>query len=250
MLPVYLAALGIGAATICGALLGCAVGQLPERTNDSVNSLAAGIMLCAAFLGLVVPSMERSMENFGLVTVLGIFCGALFLSRANRAAPEFLKRRGIDGSDPAKVRTAMFVLAIAIHHFPEGLAAGVSFGTGDLSDSITVCGGIAIQNIPEAMMIIPAMVHVGASRRSAFWIAWLSGCAEMLGTFLGYFAVQTVESVLPLLLAFAAGTMMFVIVDDIVPNTHTGQNARMSTYSMLLGFCMMLTLSCCLEYFF
>ncbi len=247
MLPVFLAALGIGAATVLGSLLGCAVGELPDRANDGVNSFAAGVMLCAAMMGLVIPSVELSPEPFGAVTVVGIFCGALFLSKMNRMAPQILERCGVDTTDPARVRTALFVLAIAIHHFPEGLAAGVSFGTGDLTDSITVSGGIAIQNVPEAMIIIPAMVHVGSSRKKAFLIAFISGCAEMAGTFLGYFAVTLVSRVLPLFLAFAAGTMMFVIVDDIVPNTHGGTHARMSTYAMLLGFCLMLAINCLIE---
>jgi len=247
LLPVLLAALGIGAATIFGSLLGCAVGELPEKVNDSVNSLAAGVMLCAAMMGLIIPSVELSVGSCGLVTVLGIFCGAFFLSKMNAMSPQILRKFGVDDADDAKIRTAMFVLAIAIHHFPEGLAAGVSFGTGNLADSITVCGGIAIQNIPEAMIIIPAMVNVGASRKTAFLIAFISGCAEVLGTFLGYFAVSVVSTVLPLFLAFAGGTMMFVIVDDIVPNTHTGKNARMSTYAMLFGFCMMLAIDCLID---
>ncbi|MCI6647480.1 MAG: ZIP family metal transporter [Oscillospiraceae bacterium] len=247
MLPVLYAALAIGAATVFGALLGCAVGQLPARVDDWVNSLAAGVMLCAAMMGLVIPSAELSMGSCGLMTVLGIFCGAAFLSRMNALSPRILHACGVDDADDAKNRTAMFVLAIAIHHFPEGLAAGVSFGTGDLSESLTVCAGIAIQNIPEAMIIIPAMFHVGASRKTAFLIAILSGCAEAAGTFLGYFAVTLVSAVLPLLLAFAAGTMMFVIVDDIVPNTHTGKHSRMCTYGVLLGFCVMLCINCLID---
>lgn len=244
MLPVLFAALAIGAATVLGAGLGCAVGQLPSRVDDWINSLAAGVMLCAAMMGLVIPSVELSVGSRGLVTALGIFCGAAFLSRMNALSPRILRSFGVDDADDTKSRTAMFVLAIAIHHFPEGLAAGVSFGTGDLSESLTVCAGIAIQNVPEAMIIIPAMVHVGASRKKAFLIAILSGCAEALGTFLGYFAVTVVSGVLPLLLAFAAGTMMFVIVDDIVPNTHTGKHSRMCTYGVLFGFCLMLCIYC------
>lgn len=247
MLPVLLAALGIGAATVFGSVLGCAVGELPDKANDGVNSLAAGVMLCAAIMGLVLPAVELSTGSVGLIPVVGIFCGAVFLSKMNRLSPNILQRFGVDGEDETKVRTAMFVLAIAIHHFPEGLAAGVSFGTGDLSDSITVCGGIAIQNIPEAMIIIPAMVNVGASKKTAFLIAFISGCAEVLGTFLGYFAVTAVSAVLPILLAFAAGTMLFVIVDDIVPNTHTGKHSRMSTYAMLFGFCLMLAIDCLID---
>lgn len=244
MLPVLLAALSIGAATVFGSLLGCVVGQLRSKANDGVNSFAAGVMLCASMLGLVVPSVELAPGYGGLVPVVGILFGALFLHKMNQLSPRILQRFGVDAGDEAKIRTALFVLAIAIHHFPEGLAAGVSFGTGNLADSIMVCAGIAIQNIPEAMIIIPAMVSVGASRKTAFLIAFISGCAEMAGTFLGFFAVTMVSAVLPLLLAFAAGTMMFVIVDDIVPNTHTGMNPRMSTYAMLFGFCLMLAIHC------
>lgn len=220
---------------------------MPEKTNDGVNSFAAGVMLCAAMLGLVVPSVELAPEYGGIVPVAGILCGALFLHKMNQLSPRILRRFGVDPGDEAKIRTAMFVLAIAIHHFPEGLAAGVSFGADDLADSVMVCVGIAIQNIPEAMIIIPAMVNVGASRKTAFLIAFISGCAEVAGTFLGYFAVSMVSAILPLLLAFAAGTMMFVIVDDIVPSTHTGMDPQMSTYAMLFGFCLMLAIHCLMD---
>lgn len=203
-------------------------------------------MLCAAILGLVVPSVRFSGKNGAWLPMLGIFSGALFLTVTNLIAPKLCGTIGMtEGDADTRNRALLFVLAIAIHHFPEGIAAGVSFGTGDFGDAVTVAGGIAFQNIPEGMIIIPPLLKTGTPRRRAVTVAVISGLVEVIGVFFGYFAITVSTAILPFALAFAAGTMLYVIVDDMVPQTHIRSNGKLSTYAMLLGFCIMLTVDYC-----
>ena len=133
-----------------------------------------------------------------------------------------------NGNDEACRHALLFVAAIAIHHFPEGIAAGVSFGTGNLSDAVTVTSGIAFQNIPEAMIIIPPLLKAGTGKKRAAIVAFISGAVEVAGVFFGYFAITLSRGILPFALAFAAGTMLYVIVDDMVPQTHIRGSGRLS----------------------
>ena len=134
----------------------------------------------------------------------------------------------------------MFVTAIAIHNLPEGIAAGVGFGSGNMSQAFMIAGGIALQNIPEGMVIISPMLAVGVSAKKTFLIALLTGMVEVLGTFIGYFAVSVASAILPFALAFAGGTMLYVISDEMIPETHAHGSQRGATYALLAGFCLML----------
>ncbi len=241
---VLITAGGIALCSLAGAVIGFLFEDIPPAVEDAVSGCAAGIMLCAAVLGLVVPSMEFSGGSGAWLPAVGIFCGAAFLSLINRAGPRLAGSLGMEkGDDASRSRALAFVAAIAIHHFPEGIAAGVSFGTGDLSDAVTVVSGIAFQNIPEGMIIIPPLLKNGTGRRRAAVIAFFSGAVEVLGVFFGYFAITLSTAILPFALAFAAGTMLYVIVDDMVPQTHLRQSGRLSTYMLLLGFCLMLVIN-------
>ena len=238
---VFLTALGIALCSFFGAVIGFSFKRIPAGVEDAVNGCAAGIMLSAAILGLIVPSVEFSGDKAVYIPTVGMFCGAAFLTLINRAGPYLTKKLGMTGSDTdSNCRAMLFVLAIAIHHFPEGIAAGVSFGTGDISDAVTVVSGIAFQNIPEGMIIIPPLLKNGTSRKRAAVIAVISGLVEVLGVFTGYFAITVSRAILPFALAFAAGTMLYVIVDDIVPQTHMRGSGKISTYALIAGFCMML----------
>lgn len=224
-----------------GAIIGFLFEDIPAKLEDSLTGCAAGIMLCAAVLGLLVPSVEFAGKNSLWLPTVGIFCGALFLSAIGRAAPKLSNRLGMtNGSTDGISRALLFVTAIAIHHFPEGIAAGVSFGTGDISDTVTVTTGIAFQNIPEGMIIIPPLLKAGTGRKRAAIVAAASGLVEVIGVFTGYFAVSVSKTVLPFALAFAAGTMLFVVSDDMLPQSHIKGNGRLATYMFLMGLCMML----------
>ena len=137
-------------------------------------------------------------------------------------------------------KVLLFVTAIAIHNLPEGIAAGVSFGTGNNAEALLIAGGIALQNIPEGMVIIGPMLAAGVSPGRTFLCALATGLVEVVGTFLGYFAVSVASAILPFALAFAGGTMLYVISDEMIPETHAHGSERGATYSLLVGFCLML----------
>lgn len=244
----FLTALGVGFATALGSLIGFALKKIPHKFNDVVLSFAAGIMLAAAILGLIIPAVELSRGAFGLATVIaGIMSGAIFLSLMDRAVPHLHNIAGVDTEKHAENtmhlnRVILFVLAIGIHNFPEGIAAGVSFGTGNISDAITVAGGIALQNIPEGMVIITPMLNAGITKRRAFVIALCTGFVEVIGTMLGYFLISLSVAILPFALAFAGGTMLYVISDEMIPETHSHGFEKGATYSLLIGFCVMLVM--------
>ena len=124
--------------------------------------------------------------------------------------------------------------------FPEGIAAGVGFGSGDVSQALIIAGGIALQNIPEGMVIISPMLAAGVTPKKTFIIASLTGVVEVIGTLIGYFAVTLSTAILPFALAFAGGTMLYVVSDEMIPETHAHGSERGATYSLLIGFCVML----------
>lgn len=242
---VLLTALGVGGATVVGALLGFIIKKPSHKMNDVILSFAAGVMLAAAVIGLILPSLESGGKFPIVITVLGIFCGAFCLNIIDKLVPHLHKLTGIEPENhPEKTaqinKVLLFVIAIAIHNLPEGIAAGVSFGTGDMSQAITVAGGIALQNIPEGMVIIAPMVSSGISKKRTFIIALMTGVVEVFGTLLGYFAVSISSLVLPFALAFAGGTMLYVIGDEMIPETHSHGAETAATYSLLAGFALML----------
>ena len=241
---VLLTALGVGGATVIGAVAGFVFKKISHRWSDIVLSFAAGVMLCAAVIGLILPSLEYGGSFSLLITVAGIFAGAVCLSFIDRLVPHLHKLAGVDGTEHKSEisRVVLFVLAIAIHNLPEGIAAGVGFGTGDNAEAVAIAVGIALQNIPEGMVIIAPMLAAGISPRRTFLLASMTGAVEVIGTFLGYFAVSVSMSVLPFALAFAGGTMLYVISDEMIPETHSHGHERAATYALLVGFAFMLML--------
>jgi len=247
MTVVLLTALGVGGATAIGAIIGFLFIKTSHKFNDIVLSFAAGVMLAAAIIGLIIPSIEYGNGKLSLiVTVLGIFCGAICLNLIDRLVPHLHRLAGGAGEELHPERSAklnkvlLFVIAIGIHNLPEGIAAGVSFGTENTAQALIVAGGIALQNIPEGMVIIAPMLSAGISKRRTLAIALLTGAVEVLGTFIGYFAVNISVNILPFALAFAGGTMLYVVSDEMIPETHSHGHERGATYALLVGFALML----------
>ncbi len=245
MQMVLLTALGIGGATLIGALMGFMFKKVSHTFNDIVLGFAAGVMLAAAIIGLILPSMEKGGAGGIFVTITGIFAGALCLNFLDKLVPHLHTMVGVDQeSHPESAaqvnKILLFVMAIAIHNLPEGIAAGVGFGVGDVSEALTIAGGIALQNIPEGMVIIAPMLAAGISHRRTFFIAAATGIVEVLGTLLGFWAVNLSNTILPFALAFAGGTMLYVISDEMIPETHSHGNERGATYALLVGFSLML----------
>jgi len=249
MKMVLLTALGVGGATVIGALLGFMFKKISHRFSDIVLAFAAGVMLAAAVIGLILPSLEYGGGAKGVpVTVIGIFCGAFCLNLLDRVVPHLHRLAGVDQeSHPGKTeqlnKVLLFVMAIAIHNLPEGIAAGVGFGSENTEGAFLIAAGIALQNVPEGMVIIAPMLAAGMSRGRTFVAALFTGLIEVVGTLLGYFAVSLSAAVLPFALAFAGGTMLYVISDEMIPETHAHGSERGATYALLAGFCLMLAMS-------
>ena len=240
---VLLTALGVGGATLIGAIIGFLFKKISHKFSDIVLSFATGVMLAASVLGLVLPSLEYGGKYGIIITIIGIFVGAICLDLIDKLVPHLHKMAEPDIEPHKSVninKVFLFVTAIAIHNLPEGIAAGVGFGSGDTTQALIIAGGIALQNIPEGMVIIGPMLAAGVSRRKTLGIAALTGVIEVVGTFIGYFAISIASVILPFALAFAAGTMLYVISDEMIPETHAHGSERGATYSLLVGFSVML----------
>ena len=243
MRMIVLTALGVGGATVFGAIIGFIFKKISHKFSDIVLSFAAGIMLAAAVLGLIIPSVEYGGKKGLIVTVAGIFVGAICINLMDKLVPHI--HRFIDADTEAHNKTSLnkvllFVIAIAIHNLPEGIAAGVGFGSGNNAEAFMIAGGIALQNIPEGMVIISPMLSAGVSPAKTFVCALITGLVEVVGTFIGYFAVSAANVILPFAFAFAGGAMLYIISDEIIPETHSHGSERSATHALLVGFCVML----------
>lgn len=240
---VLLTAVGVGGATVIGALIGMIFKNISHKFSDIVLSFAAGVMLAAAVLGLILPSLDYGGEYGILITIAGIFVGAICLNLIDRLVPHLHKFVGTDSESHHNAnlnKVLLFVLAIGIHNLPEGIAAGVGFGSGDTTQALLIAGGIALQNIPEGMVIIAPMIAAGIRPRKTFFLAAITGLVEVVGTLIGYFAVSISVAILPFALSFAGGMMLYVISDEMIPETHAHGSERGATYALLVGFCVML----------
>lgn len=240
---VLLTALGVGGATLIGAVIGFMFKKISHRFSDIVLAFAAGVMLSAAVLGLIIPSVEYGGKYGILVAVAGIFAGAFVINLIDKLVPHLHKMAGADIEPHKKTelsKVLLFVIAIAIHNLPEGIAAGVGFGADDPKGALLIAGGIALQNIPEGMVIIAPMLAAGLSPKKTFLFAAATGLVEVVGTFIGYFAVSISSAILPFALAFAGGTMLYVVSDEMIPETHSHGSERGATFALLAGFCIML----------
>lgn len=240
---VLLTAIGVGSATVLGSLMGFVFKKISHKFSDIVLSFAAGVMLAAAVLGLILPSLKYGGRYGIMITIAGVFTGAACLNFIDKVVPHLHRLVGSEDEahrDADLSKVLLFVTAIAIHNLPEGIAAGVGFGSGNSSQALIIAGGIALQNIPEGMVIIGPMLAAGVTPRKTFICALLTGVVEVLGTLIGYFAVNIASVILPFALSFAGGTMLYVISDEMIPETHAHGHQRGATYSLLAGFCVML----------
>lgn len=235
MLLAMLTALGVGGASIVGALVGFCLKRVSRTFQSVTMSASAGVMLAAATVGLLLPALEGGAGDYWAV-LFGALCGGLCLHLCDR----LLQKRCPGGA--ARQKLLLFVAAIAVHNLPEGLAAGVGFGTGSTKLALTVALGIALQNLPEGMVVVAPLLAAGFSPGKTLLIACGTGVSEICGTLLGYFAVSAAAAVLPFSLAFAGGCMVYVIVDEMIPLSHRA-GRRSESYAFLLGFCGMLIVS-------
>ncbi len=219
--------------------------DVSQKGLDILLAAAAGVMLAATCFSLVIPSLEIANGTMGVVsTGLGIFFGALLLDLIDKFAPhEHLIDNRHEGANVKNLsKMWLFVIAIAIHNFPEGLATGVSFGGENLANGLSVALGISLQNMPEGLAVALALVREGYTRKKAFAIASLTGLVEPIGAFLGVGLVSIFSATLGFILALAGGAMLFVISDEIIPETHNNGYEREATYGVVFGFILMMFL--------
>lgn len=235
-----------GIATGLGALPILATENVSRKLLDILLGAAAGIMLAATSFSLILPSIEAGGGNFKavMITSLGILTGGFFLDFFDKHSPHvhLIDKRAEGGNSKSLKKIWLFIIAITIHNFPEGLATGVGFGSGDISNGITIALGIGIQNMPEGLAVALSLRRENYSKGYALLIATLTGLIEPIGAFLGLSLVNTFTPIIGFILAFAAGAMLFVISDEIIPETHSGGYEREATYGILFGFVVMLIL--------
>ena len=238
MTNVWISAAGLCGATIIGSILGFFIKELPHKWNDIVLGFCAGIMLAASTLGLIVPAFEQTSQWWWVA--IGVMAGALFLNILDLITPHL---HTITGLDPEEHKTnatlnhvLLFVMAIALHKLPEGMAAGVSMVSVTGEADWGVSFGIALQNIPEGMVIIAPLLLAGVSALRTFAIAIAIGVLEVIGVFIGYGMGGVSETLLPVMLGFAGGAMLYVTSDEMIPETHTHGYQKQATYALLLGF--------------
>ncbi|QQS42902.1 MAG: ZIP family metal transporter [Acidobacteriota bacterium] len=245
----FIGSLIAGALTGVGALGVFFIRRLSEKLEDGLLSFAAGIMLAASFFSLLLPGIEYGEKHFEStyiavgVVIAGVLAGAVVLWGMNQVLPHEHFRLGHQGPDTETLsRIWLFIIAITIHNFPEGMAVGVGFAGGDVANGTTLATGIGIQNIPEGLAVSVSMLAVGYSKAKSFTVGFLTGLAEPIGGLVGSVAVSFSGPVLPFSLAFAAGAMLFIISHEIIPETHRSRFANVATFSLLTGFVFMMFL--------
>ncbi len=236
MTQVWLSAAGLCLSTVVGSVLGYFIKELPHKWNDTVLGYCAGIMLAAATLGLIAPAFE--MDAPWWLVAVGVMAGSLFLNVLDFITPHLHHITGLDPEEhhpnTKLSRVLLFVMAIAIHKLPEGMAAGVSMSDADPSWAVSF--GLAMQNIPEGMVIIAPLLMAGVSLVRTFSISLAIGLLEVVGVWMGFALGSLSAAFLPFMLGFAGGAMLYVTSDEMIPETHAHGYQKQATYSLLLGF--------------
>ncbi|MHA1905719.1 MAG: ZIP family metal transporter [Candidatus Thorarchaeota archaeon] len=247
-----LASLLAGTATGLGALPIFLKKDFSRRTLDLLMGIAAGVMLAASAFSLLVPALDLVVDWVGVISVVsfGFVLGGLFIHVADKYIPHEHFQKGQEGPSSSMAKIWLLVLAITIHNFPEGLAVGVSFGSGDIASGISIAVAIGLQNVPEGLAVAAPMVREGYSRKYAAGLALATGLVEPIGGLLGVAVVTVAVFLLPYGLAFAAGAMVFVVGDEIVPESHAAGNARLATWGLMVGFVVMMMLDNIFEFLF
>jgi ZIP family zinc transporter len=244
-----LASLAAGLMTAVGAVPALFGRKISARAQDTLLGFAAGVMLAASFLSLIIPAIEAAAEIHGgrivpaAIAVAGVLLGVAAISAANELIPHQHFVQGKQGpSGEAISKVWLFVAAITIHNFPEGMAVGVGFGTGDLGNGTALAIGIGLQNAPEGLAVAVALIAEGSSKARAFLIAGATALVEPVGGFLGVSAVALFRILLPWALTFAAGAMIYVISHEIIPETHSRGFQKQATAGLTAGLVLMMFL--------
>ena len=235
----FVASLAAGLATGAGAIPVLFTRQISDKLLDIMLGFAAGVMLAATTFSLLVPAINQG----GVwITVIGFVMGALTLHLIDRFVPHFHPVAGVEGPPSNIARVWLLIIAITIHNFPEGLAVGVSFGNGDIAAGLVIATAIGLQNMPEGLAVALPLLREKYSRAKSLEYATLTGLVEPIGGLLGAAIVSIFLPILPWALAFAAGAMIFVVSDEMIPESHRKGFAREATFGLIAGFVIMMLL--------
>ncbi|MBC7130717.1 ZIP family metal transporter, partial [Candidatus Bathyarchaeota archaeon] len=233
----FTASLLAGLATGAGALPAYFGRNFSDDTMDITLGFAAGVMLAATAFSLLVPAIDLGGP---LTAVVGLLLGAASIHFIDQKIPHFHPVAGAEGPPSRLSKVWLFITAMTIHNFPEGLAVGVSFGSGDIAAGLVVATAIGLQNAPEGLAVALPLLREKYSRTRAIGYATLTGLVEPVGGLLGLILVSLAHSILPWGLAFAAGAMLFVVVDEMVPESHQKGFGRKATFGLIGGFAVMM----------
>lgn len=245
----FLASLLAGLATFVGALPVFLPIRLTQRLQAIALGFGGGVMLAATSFSLIVPGKEgaisqgASQSDAAFILGVGVLLGMAFLGFSNRYLPHKHFHKGSEGINSQHLkRIWLFIIAITIHNFPEGLAVGVNFGAGNPARGIPLAIGIGLQNIPEGLVVAVSLLAEGYSSFYAVGISLLTGLVEPVGGLLGAGVVAIAQPLLPWGMAFAAGAMLFVISDEIIPESHRQGHEHEGTIGVMVGFVVMMLL--------
>ena len=226
-----------------------------RRVLDGMLGFAAGVMIAASYWSLLAPAIEMAEESGGpawVPAVVGFLAGGLFIWLVDRLLPHLhlgMPTQTAEGLQTTWRRSVLLVLAITIHNIPEGLAVGVAFGalaadipSASLAGAMALALGIGIQNFPEGAAVSVPLRREGLSRRKSFWYGQLSGMVEPIAGVAGAFAVVMMKPILPYALAFAAGAMIYVVAEELIPSARQEEHSDFATMGVMLGFAVMMTL--------
>ena len=230
--------------------------KVHQKVLDSMLGFAAGVMIAASFWSLLAPSIEMAKETSSFPSwfpaLVGFMCGGIFLAVLDKYLPHLHPGFNMEKSEGIKTswhRSTLLVLAITLHNIPEGLAIGVAFGavahglpSASLGAAIALAIGIGLQNFPEGTAVSVPLRREGMSRRKAFFYGQMSGMVEPVAGVIGAIMVLSMQSFLPYALAFAAGAMIFVVIEELIPEAHMAGNADTVSLSTLVGFSTMMVL--------
>lgn len=243
MNQVLISALGLGLSSLLGSAIGLTIKKIPHKWNDIFMGYCAGMMLAASMVCLLLPAVEATPPSGWWQSASGVVAGVLLIGLMDKFTPHLHHLSGLDEelhiTNSSLNSTLLFVLAIALHKLPEGLATGVTFN-GESGNALAMSITIALQNIPEGMVIVTPLIMHGISFLRTLTLALAISMLEIIGVVAGYIIGDISEAFLPFLLATAGGAMLYVISDEMIPETHSHGFQKGATYSLVAGVMSML----------
>lgn len=245
MTDVLVCAAGLGLSSLLGSGIGAVVRRIPHRWNDIFLGYCAGMMLAASLVCLIMPSVEMVPLSQCWQPLIGVVAGAALIAGLDYVTPHLHRLSGVAETEhhPDRLsanRVLLFVLAIALHKFPEGVATGISIDGTDSGTSYTLALAIALHNIPEGMVVVTPLIVIGVKAGRILVTSLSVAALEVAGVFAGYFLGDISALLLPALLGMAGGAMLYVISDEMIPETHAHGFEKPATYALIAGVMTML----------